>query len=147
MIFLKDKSNRIVSSLKTLFPKALWKEFKLLTKIHKVQACSGPGLPLQFHLLLFNYSCFLSFLENPELFPSEELMPLFFSHELVLPLAFAWLVPSHLLSLISNSTASERLSMSTLPKVVLPNPSAQLYSFISRYLPQSEIILFTVCLL
>ena len=83
----KWKLNYIVSPLKTLFPKAFWKEFKLLTKIYKIQPRSSPRMPLQFHFLLFNHPCFLSFLENSELFPSKELMHLFPLHKNHLPLA------------------------------------------------------------
>lgn len=141
----KWKLNYIVSPPKTLFPKAFWKEFKLLTKIYKIQTCSSPRMPLQFHFLLFNHSCFLSFLENSKLFPSKELMHLFPLHKKsFFPWFFAWLLPSHPSRLTSVSL--ERLPMSTLPKVALPNPSTQLYCFISRYLLQPEILL-TVCLL
>lgn len=69
----KWKLNYIVSPLKTLFPKAFWKELKLRTKIYKIHTCFSSRMPLQLHFLLFNHSCFLSFLENSELFQVKSL--------------------------------------------------------------------------
>lgn len=140
----KWKLNYIVSPLKTLFPKAFWKELKLRTKIYKIHTCFSSRMPLQLHFLLFNHSCFLSFLENSELFPSKELMHLF-------PLnknhsSLGSLHGYFHLTLQDSLQSPEKLPMSTLPKVALSNPSAELYGFISRYLSQSEILL-TVCLL